>query len=112
MRRFLHRIAIHVYGVISPERIPHRITPFELAEALAYYQLEPWGPERDTWHAAQIATACLQPWSKRRMRVKDQLLQFGKPDKQASSLTEKVTGLAMRMGWKINPPPAGGVPSR
>lgn len=100
MRRFLHRLAIHVYGVHSPELIPHPITPQQLVEALAYNQLEPWGPERDGWHAAQIATACLQPWAKNRLNIKDYVLRFGGKDKP-KSLREKVKDLAVRLGARF-----------
>ena len=31
------------------------MSPEELTQWRAYYQLEPWGANRDNWHAAQLA---------------------------------------------------------
>lgn len=80
--------------------IPHKITPQMLVEAQAYHQLEPWGPERDSWHAALIAMACAQPWSKKRLKIKDFLLQFG-PKEKPKSLASKVRSVALRIGAKF-----------
>lgn len=101
-RRFLFRLATHVYGVAHPDFIPDRLTRRQLAECQAYYQLEPWGPERDSWHAAQIATAVQQPWSKRRIKIETQVLKFGpshtkKPKSLAYKLKMVAIGIHARM---------------
>lgn len=64
---------------------------------MAYYQLEPWGPERDSWHAAQITTAIFQVWTKRRLRIEANLLKFGESSKP-KSLVNKLRGIAMALG--------------
>lgn len=82
-----------------PDFLPP-LTPQQLAEAQAFYRLEPWGPERDSWHAALIAMACMQPWSKKRLQIKDFVLQFGMRDKP-KNLRDKVRALAVSLGARF-----------
>lgn len=76
------------------------LSPHDLAEAQAFYQLEPWGPERDSWHAALIAMACTQPWSKKRLKITDFLLNFGQKQKPRN-LAQKVKELALSIGARF-----------
>lgn len=76
------------------------LSPQDLAEAQAFYRLEPWGPERDSWHAALIAMSCIQPWSKQRLQMRDFVLTFV-PKEKPKSLREKVRAVAMSIGAKF-----------
>lgn len=105
-RRLLFRVAIHACHVPHPDFIgkplPYVLTRRQLVECQAYYQLEPWGPERDSWHAAQITTAIMQPWTKRRLRVEDFLLKFGPTAKtKPKSLSEKLKLVAIGLKAQI-----------
>lgn len=81
-----------------PDFLPP-LSPLQFAEAMAFYLIEPWGPERDAWHAAQIVAASLQPFTKKRLRIKDFLLQFGKSEKpKPQSLDDKIRALAIAFG--------------
>jgi hypothetical protein len=95
-------VATHIYGVLTPEHIPDQITQAQLAEAMAYYQLEPWGPERDSIHAAQITFTLNQLQTKRRLHLKDYILKFGPQHREKpKSLSEKLREVAYRIRAKI-----------
>lgn len=49
----MHRLALALGCFVSD--IDERMPSSELTDWLAYYKLEPFGAERDNWHAAQIA---------------------------------------------------------
>jgi hypothetical protein len=101
-RRFLHKLAIHVYGVGHPDFIPHEITADQFVEMLAYYQIEPWGPDRDSFHAAQIAFTLNQLHTKRRLHLKDYILKFGPQYREKpKKLSEKLREVAYRIRAKI-----------
>lgn len=76
----------------------------QMAEAMAYYRLEPWGPERDALHAAIVACAAAQPWTKKRLRPQTYMPEFRPPGLAASDegiTAEDVHRLATRMGARI-----------
>lgn len=102
-RRFLHRAAIHVYHVLHPDYIPHKLTQRQMAEAMAYYQLEPWGPERDEIHAAMICHTVASQWSKRRITLDMFRLKFGprSEKEKPQDLSDKLRSVAMAIGAKI-----------
>lgn len=49
----MHRLALGLGCMVC--EIDARMPSSELTSWLAYYKLDPFGAERDNWHAAQIA---------------------------------------------------------
>lgn len=101
VRRFLFRVATHIYGVLTPEHIPDAFTPRQLAEAMAYARIEPWGPDRDAWHAAGTAAAIAQQFTKKRLNIQDFVLKFGPKKRDPKPLSEKLREVAYRINAKI-----------
>lgn len=95
-RRMLWRLALKC-SEPHPDFLPP-LSPLQLAEAMAFYQIEPWGPERDELHAAMICMAVASPWSKRRIRLDDFRLKFGMAKPKPKSLDDKIRALAIAFG--------------
>lgn len=51
---FVHRLALALGRTVA--ELYETLTPQEMTEWQAYYQLEPWGAWRDNWHSAQLST--------------------------------------------------------
>lgn len=101
MRRFLFRLAIHVYGKAHPDHIPDKLTPRQLAESMAYARIEPWGPDRDAWHAAGISASIAQQFTKKKLKVKDFVLNFEPKRRDRRSMSDKLKEVAYRIGSKM-----------
>jgi hypothetical protein len=76
MRRFVLRLA-RTMGMPASE-LCDRMTMTELLDHWTDDQLEPWGPRRADWHAAQICTVVANqtPGRKTPVKMKDVLLQW------------------------------------
>ena len=78
------------------------MTQRQLAEAMAYYRLEPWGPERDELHAAMICAETIRPWTKRKVKLEHFRLRFGPSAKtKPESLSSKLRSVAHAIGAKV-----------
>lgn len=83
-----------------------RVSSSELTEWMAYYQLEPFGQERDNLHAGIIASVFANANRDRKKQrkpfeVKDFMLKLGKPKnekKNAEQLLAKVEILNAAFG--------------
>lgn len=88
---------------MSVARIENELGSGELTEQMAYYKLEPWGPERDNWHIGILASMYANRYKKQgtpAIQATDFL--WGAKDKtvekQTSATLAALDALAMKNG--------------
>ncbi|MCE9553420.1 MAG: hypothetical protein K8T91_08605 [Planctomycetes bacterium] len=106
--RFDFRLCLAL-GVIHPDFLERMLSRRQLAEWRRYAELEPWGEERADVRAAQMAMACVQPWTTKRLDLAKFVLTFGeqeRPEATADDLKRKAMQATAAMKGTINPPRA------
>lgn len=97
MRRFVLRLA-RTMGMPASE-LCDRMTMAELMEHWTDDRLEPWGPARGDWQAAQIATTIVNNRAhppKRPVRMGDMVLTWADPAKRARGNWAAIQGWVAR----------------
>ncbi len=72
-------------GYPHPDHLLAELSHRQFEEWVDYYNLEPWGAQRDDARTAQLTWAALQPHSKKKLSPEKFMPRFGEPaDKSAT----------------------------
>ncbi len=84
-------------GIVHPDLLDDLLTPRQYHDWVLLYQQSPFGDYRRDLRAAVVAMSAVQPHSKKKLKIKDFLLQFKK--KNNKPLIDKARDIARAFGF-------------
>jgi hypothetical protein len=97
-----HRIAARQARTVAEAQAAN--TAREFAELCALWEIEPWGPERDAIHAAQIVKAIAEVLGATRHArpIEDYAVRFGRARQTPQDMRAALRLAALTAGVRIN----------
>jgi hypothetical protein len=97
-----HRIAARQARTVAEAQATNSARDF--AELCALWELEPWGPERDAIHAAQIVKTLAEALGGARLArpIEDYAVRFGAPRQTPEDMRRALRLAAHAAGVNIN----------